>query len=153
MTEPKTDTTKLKVSVDHEEYLIEIRELSDKALEVLVNGQAHLVAIEEVEQFGARAMTGMHIPTPSPMPPPSSAPRSAAVQTGQPGAISAPMPGDIVEIKVKEGEEVKIGQELCVLEAMKMRNMIRAPQAGTVSLIEVSVGDSVKYGAPLMWVE
>jgi biotin carboxyl carrier protein len=63
------------------------------------------------------------------------------------------MPGDIVEVKVKEGEDVEVGQELCVLEAMKMRNMIRSPQAGTVTLIEVSVGDSVQYGAPLMWVE
>ena len=65
------------------------------------------------------------------------------------GTVTAPMTGKIISIKVGKGEQVKAGQVLCILEAMKMENEITAPVAGTVREILVSEGASVSEGDPL----
>jgi len=65
------------------------------------------------------------------------------------GTVTAPMTGKIISIKVEKGEQVKAGQVLCILEAMKMENEITAPVAGIVREILVSEGSSVNEGDPL----
>jgi glutaconyl-CoA/methylmalonyl-CoA decarboxylase subunit gamma len=65
-------------------------------------------------------------------------------------SIKAPIPGVIIEIKVNPGDVVEYGQELCVLEAMKMKNSIRAGKSGTIDKILISTGDQVSQGQPLM---
>lgn len=65
------------------------------------------------------------------------------------GAVTAPMTGKILSVKVKEGEQVKAGQILCVLEAMKMENEITALKAGTVREVYISEGSSVSEGEVL----
>ncbi|MEM3728588.1 MAG: biotin/lipoyl-containing protein [Candidatus Bathyarchaeia archaeon] len=65
------------------------------------------------------------------------------------GTVTAPMTGKIISIKVGRGEQVRAGQVLCILEAMKMENEIAAPVAGTVREILVSEGASVSEGDPL----
>lgn len=65
------------------------------------------------------------------------------------GTVTAPMTGKIISIKVRKGEQVKAGQVLCVLEAMKMENEITAPVTGPVREILVSEGSSVSEGDPL----
>ena len=67
--------------------------------------------------------------------------------------INAPLPGTVVSIGVSVGDSVTHGQELCVLEAMKMNNPIRANQAGVIRKIFVTVGQQVQHGAPLMAIE
>ncbi len=64
--------------------------------------------------------------------------------------ITAPLPGIIIDIKVKPGEAVSEGQELAVLEAMKMENSILSPHSGTVREILVSTGDSLPEGTVIM---
>jgi biotin carboxyl carrier protein len=59
--------------------------------------------------------------------------------------ILAPMPGTIVSVAVEQGSQVAYGQELCVLEAMKMKNVIRAPRTGTIGKVSVTQGQSVKH--------
>lgn len=66
------------------------------------------------------------------------------------GAISAMMPGKIVSVAVKEGESIKEGDVVCVLEAMKMENELRAPKEGTVEKVHVSAGSSVERGEILV---
>ena len=66
------------------------------------------------------------------------------------GGMSAPMPGTILEILVKQGQRVREGQTLLVMEAMKMESEVKAPVAGTVAEIHVSAGDTVQAGAPLI---
>jgi biotin carboxyl carrier protein len=66
------------------------------------------------------------------------------------GAINAPMTGKIVSIKVSKGDNVKTGQVLCVVEAMKMENEISATKAGVVKEVLVSVGSPVSEGDPLV---
>ena len=80
---------------------------------------------------------------------PAAAP-AAPVVTGAGEAVNAPMPGTILKVNVQNGQAVKEGDVLVVLEAMKMENEIMAPKAGTVSQVLVSKGSSVDTGAPLI---
>ena len=82
---------------------------------------------------------------------PLTAQATPAGQTGN--EIKAPLPGIIVSISVKEGDRVESGQELCVLEAMKMNNPIRSTLIGRVKTIHITVGQQVQHGVPLMTIE
>ena len=66
------------------------------------------------------------------------------------GGLSAPMPGTILEILVKQGQRVREGQALVVMEAMKMEHRIQAPLAGEITKLHYSVGDRVEMGATLV---
>jgi glutaconyl-CoA/methylmalonyl-CoA decarboxylase subunit gamma len=59
--------------------------------------------------------------------------------------VRAPIPGVITAVNTQTGAEVTVGQQLCVLEAMKMNNLIRAPRAGRISAVHISVGQHVKH--------
>ncbi len=65
-------------------------------------------------------------------------------------SVNSPMPGNILRVEVKEGEQIKAGQLLVVLEAMKMENEILAPHDGTVAQVVVSKGTTVETGSPLI---
>ena len=67
--------------------------------------------------------------------------------------IDSPMPGKVIKILVKEGDEVKEGQGVIVVEAMKMENELRSPKAGKVRDIKVKEGDAVEAGARLAQIE
>jgi len=86
-------------------------------------------------------------PTPAPAPAPAPAPVAPAAG-GQ--VVEAPMPGKILDIKVKAGDAVGYGQVVIIMEAMKMETEIVAPGAGTVASVNVNVGDSVETGATLV---
>jgi Acetyl/propionyl-CoA carboxylase, alpha subunit len=84
-----------------------------------------------------------------------SAPRPAArtVSVGEidkKRVVSAPLPGTIISISAMPGMNVKPGQELCVLEAMKMKNAICSTRSGTIAAILVNVNDQVQKGQPLV---
>ncbi|MBR5072491.1 MAG: biotin/lipoyl-binding protein, partial [Bacteroidales bacterium] len=74
----------------------------------------------------------------------------AAAPAGPGTDINSPLPGVIIEVSVKEGQAVKAGQKVAVLEAMKMENDIQAEKDGTVTAIHVRKGDSVLEGAKIV---
>ena len=75
---------------------------------------------------------------------------AAPVAVGAGEVVAAPMPGNILKVNVTQGQAVKEGEVLCVLEAMKMENDIMAPKAGTVTQVLVSKGSTVDTGAALI---
>ena len=84
-------------------------------------------------------------PLPRLLPPPAAAPAAPQGPAGA-VAINAPMPGNILDVRVAPGDSVKAGDTLLILEAMKMENEISAPQDGTIATIDVRKGDTVSSG-------
>ena len=78
------------------------------------------------------------------------APAAAPVVTGAGEPVNAPMPGTILKVNVTQGQAVKEGEVLCILEAMKMENEIMASKGGTVTQVLVAKGSIVDTGAPLV---
>lgn len=116
-----------------------------------VNGNSYEVEVEEVG--GASAPVSRPAPKAAAAAPaaPKAAPASAPVtaSAGQ-EVIESPMPGNIWKILVKEGQEVKSGDVLLILEAMKMENEILAPRDGKVASITTSEGSAVNTGDKLV---
>ena len=118
-----------------------------KQYTITVNGVAYDVTVEEKNGGVVSAPKAVEKSAPAAAAPVASAPQAAAKEGNV--AVSAPMPGKILAVKAKEGDSVKAGDGLLVLEAMKMENDIVAPQGGVVASINVKVGDSVESGAKL----
>ena len=124
---------------------------------VTLNGRTYEVEVEagkamllsEYEAV-APAPVAAAAPTAAPAAAPAAAAPAAPVVTGAGEAVNAPMPGNILKVNVREGEAVKSGTVLVVLEAMKMENEIMAPKDGTVTQVLVSKGSTVDTGAPLV---
>ena len=117
-----------------------------------LNGKKYEIEIERVEEYKPLDR-GVTVNAPAPIlakaaaPAPTAAPAPASAG-GQ--SVDAPMPGKILDIKVKAGDAVSFGQCVVVMEAMKMETEIVAPAAGTVASVNVSVGDAVDTGAVLV---
>lgn len=120
-----------------------------KNLIVTVNGVAYNVTVEE--GTGAPVAAPAAAPAPAPAAAPAAPAPAPAAPAGAAGAVSvnAPMPGNILDVKVKPGDSVKAGDTLLILEAMKMENEISAPQDGTIASVNVRKGDVVDSGALL----
>ena len=117
-----------------------------KYYNITVNGVAYSVSVEETAA-GAAPVAAAPVAAPvAPKAAPAAAPKAAA------GAVTvkAPMPGNILDVKVAAGASVKAGDVLVILEAMKMENEIVAPQGGTVASINVNKGDTVNSGDVLV---
>lgn len=123
---------------------------------VTLNGKVFEVEVEKgeailLDEYAASAPTAP-VPAVVQMPAPTAvtvvSPASANIAAGE--IISAPLPGSIFAIKVKEGETVKAKQVLLVIEAMKMENEVLAPRDGKVVQMIISQGSSVESGAPLL---
>ena len=127
---------------------------------IKVNGNTYEVEVEEVgiEKEAKSPVAKMAAPAPAAAPAPTPEPKVAslkeekkevAVAPGQ-EVIEAPMPGNIWKIEVKEGDSVKAGDVLLILEAMKMENEIVAPRDGVVASINTTEGAQVNTGDKLI---
>lgn len=120
-----------------------------RTFSVKVNGVPYEVEIEEVVSGGAAAAQQPAAPAPAPYVQPAAAPK-AAVQAKAGEQIKAPMPGTILDVKTSVGANVKKGDVLLVLEAMKMENEIVASKDGAVVQVLVGKGAAVNSGDVLV---
>lgn len=140
-----------KFKIDGTEYTANVEEKEDGKLAVTVNGKAyeveipgHVAAAPKVQPIKPAVAAAPAAAAPAAAP---AAPKQAS---GAGTAITAPLPGTITSIEVKEGDAVKTGQTVIVMEAMKMANNITAECDGTVKAILVQQGAQVQSGDALI---
>lgn len=149
---------KITVKVDDQSYEVEVGDIHDRPIIATIEGERFEVWPEEV--IISHPSTHSHAvpshaaaqPTPQVSAAPKVAAPAAAPTSGSDGSqtVRAPIPGVIISVAVKSGDGVVHGQELCVLEAMKMKNVIRASRAGTISVVHIAAQQHVKHHDVLM---
>ncbi|HUV15927.1 MAG TPA: biotin/lipoyl-containing protein [Pelolinea sp.] len=139
---------KIHVKIQEKIYEVTVGDLQTRPVIASVDGEDFEVWPEEMS---IPSDAGTEV-TPVSMPGISAIPIEKPVQKSSVNAknVNAPLPGVIIEIMVKEGDNVCFGQELCVLEAMKMKNTIRSSRTGMIKKICIQVGDQVQHSAELM---
>jgi biotin carboxyl carrier protein len=132
---------RLKIIVNEKPYVVEVDDPNALPLAVTVNGKQYIVTVETPET---------KIEAPSVSQPVAVRKTSAASLDPMAKKIKAPMPGTILDINVKPGDSVSHGQQLCALEAMKMKSAIRSPRDGVIATVDVQSGQSVAHGDVLI---
>lgn len=132
-------------------YNVTVNDIEDNIAQVEVNGTPYKVELDKPIKAAPKPITR-----------PAAAPKTEsgapvvarpAAASGSKSAVKSPLPGVILDIKVKEGETVKKGQTIIILEAMKMENNINANKDGKITAIKVNKGDSVLEGTDLVVIE
>ena len=139
-----------KFKINGNEYNVDINSVEGNIADVTVNGASYKV---EMDTPVASPIAAAPAPAATPAAAPATAApstSSSAKATGAGKAVTSPLPGFIIEVSVKEGQAVKAGQKIAVIEAMKMENEIQADVDGTVTAILVNKGDSVLEGAEIV---
>ena len=137
-----------KYKINGNEYNVAVEELEGNKANVTVNGKSYQVELDRP------AKPAVSKPVARPAAAPAAAPVSAPAPKAAPAAggagIKAPLPGVILDIKVKVGDAVAKGQTVAILEAMKMENNINADREGTVVSVNVEKGQSIAEGTDII---
>ena len=148
-----------KYKVNGVDYTVNINSVEGNMANVTVNGVSYDIEMEKPvaapkatpapKAAPAPAAAPKAAPAPAPAPAPKAAPAPAAAPAGG-KALKAPLPGVIKDIKVAVGDQVKEGQVVLILEAMKMENEINAECDGTITAISVNKDDYVLEGTVIL---
>ena len=134
-------------------YNVVIGDIEENIAHVEVNGTHYTVEMEKKPK-AAPAPKPVVRPAAKPAAAPAAvAPVAKPAAGGAKSGVKSPLPGVILDIKVNVGDEVKKGQTLIILEAMKMENSINADKDGKIAAINVSKGESVLEGTDLVIIE
>jgi biotin carboxyl carrier protein len=138
---------KIRVKIDEQTYDVEVGDLNARPILATLEGETFEVwpAEESAELSPAAVEPGCEPTLAAPAPAAAGGP---AVDKSK--SVQAPIPGVILSVAVKPGDTVKTGQELCLLEAMKMKNAIRANRDGKIANVLVASGETVRHGQVLM---
>lgn len=158
------------LNISDREFVIDVQEVTADEFEVVVGGETYAVTLSGDESLNeatitpglqpaggaARAGAAAGVARVRKEAAPAAAPSAAAAPARKPagpagkGALTAPMPGVILEVSVKAGDTVERGQQIAILDAMKMHNVIGAPRAGTIAEVFVEAGQNVDHGAAIV---
>ncbi len=147
-----------RLTIGDKTYEIEVLSLQGEQARVLVNGSTYEVKFQPLAP-GTTPTAPPPAPkrpvaTPRPLPPrpraPVSPPPEKSAGAAAPGVVTAPMPGSILDVLVKVGDQVLAGATVVKLEAMKMENDLQAAISGVVKEVRVSKGDNVSVGDVLV---
>lgn len=138
-----------RIRVGQQWYTVQVGDLNTSPIEVVVDGESFQVEVEGVPETAlprrARSRSSDRLAPTSLRNEPSSSQSD--------DVIRSPMPGRVISIMVRPGEQVSAGQEVCVVEAMKMEQSIRVAGSGVIKTIHVQPMDSVNANDPLMELE
>lgn len=136
---------KFEFTISGNKYEVEIKDFEDKFAKIEVNGTSYKVELhQEVKTTKTPTLVRAEVPVKR-----SDSKIKKSVSSGT-AAIKAPLPGNIMQVMVNEGDEVSKGQKLLIYEAMKMENDVLAEKDGVVKSIKVRPGDSVLQGDVLL---
>lgn len=130
-------------------YTVTVNDVEENVARVEVNGTPYNVELDKPLQAAKAIVRPAAAPKTSDGAPVVKRPAASSSKSG----VKSPLPGVILDIKVKEGDAVKKGQLIVILEAMKMENNINADKDGVVSAVKVNKGDSVLEGTDLIIIE
>ncbi|MCD6576573.1 MAG: hypothetical protein J7K66_01000 [Anaerolineaceae bacterium] len=141
---------KIHVKIQNEIFEVKIGDIQARPIQAEVNGEIFEVWPEETLAPSDTSLTISSTPQIAHPVLPVESSRSPIKPSEKTNVLIAPIPGVIVEIAVNTGDSVTYGQELCVLEAMKMKNSIRANRDGLIKKIDISIGEHVHQSQILM---
>ena len=133
----------IKVEIEGKVYSVSIKDVHSNPVLAEVDGKVYQVFPEVQGPAVIPAVAAQ------PAPVPVAAPSAPAPSAGNGLTLNAPLPGVIVSIDVQAGQTVKTGQQVCTLEAMKMKNAIRSDRDGVIAQVNVNAGDLVKHNQPM----
>jgi glutaconyl-CoA/methylmalonyl-CoA decarboxylase subunit gamma len=142
-----------RLKIGDKEYEAEVKSITPDKARIVVNGTEYAVDLVSIGRPAVEPSRPAAA-TPAPAAPAARAPRTPPAgrpsTAGTAGSVRSPMPGLILRVAVKEGEPVKAGQTLMVMEAMKMENVVLSPHNGTVRKVLVAEGANVAEGDVLV---
>jgi biotin carboxyl carrier protein len=143
---------RFEILLNEKAYLVEVTKTGPESAHVTVNGTPYEIGLKDLTAVKApQAMVVSESPAAG-IPPSTAAAGKVETVVGV-TTVKAPLPGLIIEVKVKVGDKVGVGDVLLVIETMKMENNIVSPVAGTVKEIMISDGANVGEGVPLISIE
>jgi acetyl/propionyl-CoA carboxylase alpha subunit len=140
------------VTIDGTTYEVDWARVREGVISLLLDGRSHTVQVARSEGGMTVDLEGQHFVILTGSRDDDSA-VAAGAGGGSGGTIKAPMPGNVVKVMVEEGDEVKSGQSIVVVEAMKMENEVRSGVDGTVKKVNVAAGDSVGTSEVMVEIE
>ena len=143
--------TTLRIKVGDNWYNVEVGELTHSPVQVTVEGETFLVEIEGLPTTPTPRPRRGRTQAPGIMVPPQ--PIRGSVASGPETVITSPLSGRVISILVRPGDQVSAGQEVCVVEAMKMEQSIRTTRNGVVKEVLVQPMDTVRTNDPLIELE
>ena len=132
------------VIVEGREYIVEVGDLRESPIKATVNKRTYRVEVPRPGDRPAEPEANRA------MPDQVADEAAASTRVSPTTVITAPMPGNIVEVNVDAGDSVQPGDVICVLDAMKMNNMIYADRAGEIASVNIVAGQDVDHGAVLV---
>jgi biotin carboxyl carrier protein len=144
---------KFKFTIKGNQYDVDILNIEENIAEVQVNGNTYTVEVDKTIQQSKTPILVRSQAVPSTDVEKSTQKTSSPAAAKGGGTVKAPLPGAILNVHVKVGDKVVMGQRLITLEAMKMENNIDSDKEGKVSAIKVKKGDTVMEGDVLVVIE
>ena len=143
-----------KIKINGNEYVVAVKNVESDSAEVVVNGTEYVADVEGMKAKPAtktpKIVQQVAVPTGEAHPAVQNTSSPAKTASATAGDVKSPLPGVILDVMVREGDTVKVGQRLMLLEAMKMENNIDSDRDGVVKSIRARKGDSVLEGDVLI---